>query len=116
MTARIAFGIFLMMAIPAQAQEDVFVYDDHGKRDPFGPLVTNSGAVVVADSDLTVTDLSLEGLVADAQGNNLAVINGKIVKAGDQIGPYRVDTIAVDHVELLKEQERITLKLKKGGT
>ena len=116
MIARTVLGIFLATALPAYAQDGAFVYDDHGKRDPFGPLVTNSGAVVVSDTDLTVADINLEGLVSDPQGNNVAIINGKIVKAGDYVGPYKVETVAVDYVGLLKEQQRITLRLKKGGT
>ena len=97
------------------AEETPFVYDDHGKRDPFAPVVNTSGAITVYDSNLSVVDLSLEGIVADAQGNNVAIINGKIVKPGDSIGPYVVDSIAVDMVGLTKDQDHFTLKLKRGG-
>lgn len=95
--------------------QDTFVYDDHGKRDPFVPLVSSSGMVVTYDEDLSLNDLVLEGIVADASGNNAAIVNGKVVKAHDQVGPYTVDVIAVDHVDFLKGTERFTLKLKKGG-
>jgi len=95
--------------------QEVLVYDDHGKRDPFVPLVSSSGMVVTYDEDLSVNDLVLEGIVADASGNNAAIVNGKVVKAHDQIGPYVVDAIAVDHVEFLKGTERFILKLKRGG-
>src|ERR1700679_4240136 len=92
------------------AQEN-FVYDDHGKRDPFVPLVSSSGMVVTYDEDLSVNDLVLEGVVADASGNNVAIVNGKVVKPKDHIGPYIVDIIAADHVEFLKGTERFVLKL-----
>jgi len=92
-----------------------FVYDDHGKRDPFLPLVSPTGMVVTYDEDLSVNDLVLEGIVADAAGNNAALVNGKIVRAHDQIGPYMVDVIAIDHVEFLKSDQRFILKLKSGG-
>ena len=115
MITRAVLGMFLA-ATPAYAQGDGFVYDDHGRRDPFGPLVTSGGEVVISDADLTAADMNLQGLVADSQGNNLAIINGKIIKAGDHVGLYKVDTVTVDHVELLKEQERVILKLKKGGS
>jgi len=95
--------------------QDSFVYDDHGKRDPFVPLVSSAGMVVTYDEDLSVNDLVLEGIVSDATGNNIAIVNGKVVKPHDQIGPYLVDIIAVDHVEFLKGTERYILKLKKGG-
>ena len=95
--------------------QEVFVYNDHGKRDPFVPLVSSAGMVVTYDEDLSVNDLSLEGIVADASGNNVAIVNGKVVKPHDHIGPYIVDLIAVDHVEFLKGTERFILKLRKGG-
>lgn len=106
--------LILLITKSVYAQEN-FVYDDHGKRDPFVPLVSSAGMVVTYDEDLSVNDLVLEGIVADATGNNAAIVNGKVVKAQDQIGPYVVDLIAVDHVEFLKGSERYILKLKKGG-
>ncbi len=95
--------------------KETFVYDDHGKRDPFVPLVSSAGMVVTYDQDLSVNDLVLEGIVSDASGNNAAIVNGKVVKPHDQIGPYVVDVIAVDHVEFLKGTEKFTLRLKRGG-
>ena len=92
-----------------------FVYDDHGKRDPFVPLVTSAGMVVTYDEDLSVNDLALEGIVADASGNNIAIVNGKVVKPGDHIGPYVVEVIAVDYVGFLKGTEHFKLMIKKGG-
>ena len=91
------------------------MYDDHGRRDPFVPLVSSAGMVVTYDEDLAVNDLVLEGIAADASGNNAAIVNGKFVKVHDQIGPYVVETIAIDHVEFLKGNERFVLKLKKVG-
>jgi hypothetical protein len=108
------FVLILFFANSVYAQE-AFVYDDHGKRDPFVPLVSSAGMVVTYDEDLSVNDLVLEGIVADASGNNAAIVNGKVVKAHDQIGPYIVDVIAVDHVEFLKGTERFKrVKLKRG--
>lgn len=104
--------VILLSAKSVYAQ-DSFVYDDHGKRDPFVPLVSPEGLVITYDQDLSVNDLSLEGIVADPSGNNAAIVNGKIVKAHDQIGPYTVDVIADDHVEFLKGTDRFILKLKK---
>jgi hypothetical protein len=108
------FVIVLFFSNLVYAQE-AFVYDDHGKRDPLVPLVSSAGMVVTYDEDLSVNDLVLEGIVADASGDNAAIVNGKVVKTHDQIGPYVVDSIAVDHVEFLKGTDRFILKLKKGG-
>jgi hypothetical protein len=97
------------------AQEG-FVYNDHGKRDPFVPLVSSSGMVVTYDEDLSLNDLILEGIVADVSGNNAAIVNGKVVKVHDQVGPYVVVDIASDHVDFLKGTESFTLKLKKADS
>jgi len=117
MTGWLLAGMSLIMALPLYAQQGGnFVYDSHGKRDPFGPMVSSAGVVLVYDSDLTAADMALEGILADKEGKNLAIISGKVVKAGEQIGPWQVETIAADHVDLVKDGERVALKLKKGGT
>jgi hypothetical protein len=108
------FVLILFFANSVYAQES-FVYDDHGKRDPFVPLVSSAGMVVTYDEDLSVNDLVLEGIVSDPSGNNAAIVNGKVVKVHDQVGPYVVDIIAIDHVEFLKGTDRFILKLKKSS-
>ena len=103
-------------SMPAVAQQIDFVYDIHGKRDPFGPLVSSGGAVLAYDAELAVSDMNLEGVLADPKGNNLAIINGKVVKTADRIGPWQVEAIGIDNADLVKDGQRIKLKLKKGGT
>ena len=95
--------------------EDVFAYDPHSKHDPFNPLVTVTGSVQIYDADLTVADMTLEGILEDPGGNSAAIVNGKILKIGDQIGPYQIQTITNDHVILLKDGEGFTLNIKKGA-
>ena len=92
------------------------MYNDHGKSDPFMPLVSADGTVVNYDKDLSVNDLVLEGVVVDASGRNVAVVHGKIVKVHDQIGSYVVDAIVFDHVEFLKGTERFILKIKRPNS
>lgn len=104
-----------VMFVTIALAEDVFVYDAHGKHDPFNALVTTSGSVQIYDSDLTVGDMTLEGVLEDPGGNSAAIINGKIIKVGDLLGPYQVQSIASDHVVLLKDGEGFTLNIKKGG-
>lgn len=107
--------LLLMIMTASAGEEKVFVYDDHGKKDPFLPLVSASGVVLSYDQDMTVSDLNLEGLVIDAKGNNLAIMNGKIVKAGDVIGLYTVEQVGNDQVFLAKGQEKLTVRIKKGA-
>ncbi len=96
------------------AQENIFVYDAHGKRDPFAPLVSAGGTLISYESDLGPSDMALQGIMADANGNNLAIINGKVVKAADRVGAYEVESIDKDQVQLRKDQEQFSLRLKKG--
>jgi len=112
---RFLISVLILFFANSVYAQDSFVYDDHGKRDPFVPLVSSSGLVITYDQDLSVGDLVLEGIVADPSGNNVALVNGKIVKINDQIGPYVVNVIANDHVEFLKGSEKFILNLKKGG-
>jgi hypothetical protein len=107
--------LFLTTTLSFAQDNKNFVYNEHGKKDPFGPLVSSTGAVISYDTDMSATDLILEGVIGDAKGNNLALINGKVVKPGDQVGLYTIDSIGNDHVDLIKGQEHLTVKLKKGG-
>ncbi len=106
---------FLVVTTAFAGDNKAFVYNEHGKRDPLAPLVSPSGTIISYDSDITATDMVLEGVVLDARGKNLAIINGKIVKPGDLVGSYTVESIANDRVDLAQGQERLIIKLKKGG-
>jgi hypothetical protein len=107
--------LLLLLMTFAYADNKAFVYNEHGKRDPFGPLISPSGTLISYDSDITATDLNLEGILLDAKGNNLAIINGKILKVSDKVGAYTVDVISNDHVDIVKGEERLTVKIKKGA-
>lgn len=115
-----AFGfvcMFLAVGVNIYAEEPAvpFNYQEHGKRDPFMPLVTPTGAMVTYETDLSVGDLVLQGIVADASGRNAAIINGKIVTGGDTIGSYTVQSVGLDEVIVTQGDQQSVLKLKKGG-
>src|SRR4051812_11985440 len=113
---KIIFLFYFLCPVFAFADKNVFEYNEHGKHDAFWPLVSSSGTLITYDSDITANDISLEGVVVDAKGNNLAILNGKIVKAGDLVGGYTIDSISNNHVELTKGQEHLTIHIKKGGS
>ena len=96
-----------------QQQPQNFVYDDHGKRDPFWTLVTPAGVIINYDSDILISDMVLEGIIAGADGKNLAIINNTIVKPNDQVGLFVIEKIGLDKVLLRKGQESFALKIKK---
>lgn len=93
------------------SDEKVFVYDDHGRRDPFWSLVNPGGTIVTYETDFVITDLTLEGISVGASGDNIAIINGRVVKTNDTIGQFVVSKINKDSVILTKGQEKFELKL-----
>ena len=103
----------LFLSTLVGAEENSFVYDDHGKRDPMWSLVSENGAIQSFDNDFLISELTLQGIVADPGGHNLAIINGRVVKTNEAIGQYAVGKITQDTVELIKGQERFELKLQK---
>ncbi len=90
-----------------------FIYDDHGKRDPFWSLLGNRGTIINFDKDIQVSDMALEGILVEPTGGSVAIINGNIVKVGDKVGFFIVKEIQVNVVILEKGQEIVSLKLKK---
>lgn len=111
--AALLMGAGLLLAAgPASA--DPGSYDSHGKRDPFIPLVHDGRFVAVTGGMSTaasVSDLHLAGIVWDAAGSSIALINETEVKVGDQIGEYQVAEIRQDAVVLLKDGKPIMLQL-----
>lgn len=108
--------LMLTLACPLWADDlpaEKFVYDDHGKRDPFWKLVTASGSIMNFETDLLISDLTLEGIIVDPRGANLAIINGNVVKTNDKLGAFTVLKIEKDNVKLLKGQESFILRLKR---
>ena len=97
----------------AIAQEASFVYDDHGKRDPFWKLVSPSGAILSYETDLLLSDMTLEGIIFDPGGNSFAIINGVVVERNGQFGLYKIEKIEADKVFLKKGLESFILELKK---
>lgn len=97
----------------AGSTAEAFNYDDHGKRDPFWPLVNANGNIISYESELLVTDLTLEGIISEPTGQNLAVINSHIVKTKDTLGLFVVGEITRNSVILIKGKDKFELKLKK---
>lgn len=97
------------------AEEERFKYDDRGKRDPFSSLVSPSGTILNYDNDIEMSDLSLQGVMAGSDGQNIAIVNGKVLKVDDKIGDFIVSEINPDNILLRKGEQELILKLKKGG-
>ena len=93
-----AFGTIFVLAGRLAAEP---VYDSHGKRDPFVPLVTStsrepSGLLGVEQLE----DVLLEGVVYDKKNGSVAVLNGFVLKEGEEMGNVKVLQIKPEGVLL----------------
>jgi hypothetical protein len=106
--------LFSMQVLICYAEDITsFVYEDHGKRDPFWRLISPSGTILTFESDLLISDVALAGIISGVEGHNVAIINSAIVREGDQIGNFIVSEILLDRVILRKGEETFVLHLKK---
>lgn len=97
----------------AWAGQDAFVYDDHGKRDPIWPLVSSAGNIINYDKEFQASDLKIEGILVGVNGQNLAIINGQIIKKGDLLGSLVVTGIGKNIVTFKQGEKEFELKLNK---
>jgi len=97
----------------AAAAQEPFIYDDHGKRDPFWKLTGPRSMILNYDKDIRTTDMVLEGIMAQPGGDSIAIVNGHIIKVGDKLGLFVVKEIQTNVVILEKGQEIFKLQLKK---
>lgn len=105
--------VFVLSAGTVVAQEAAFTYDDHGNRDPFWPLVSDNGSIISYETDFTITDLVLEGIMAGNNGGHVAIINGRIVTTGDQLGNFIILDVQPEAVIIKKDNLKFELKLEK---
>ncbi len=66
-------------------------YDAHGRRDPFVPLVTlASKAAAGLTAVESAEDLTIEGVVYDPKRGSIVVVNGSVMKEGEELGNVKV--------------------------
>ncbi|MDP2911791.1 MAG: general secretion pathway protein GspB [Candidatus Omnitrophota bacterium] len=101
-----------MIVISEACAEDVFKYNAKNKRDPFVPLISESGGYASdAYEASAVEDIRLEGIVWDEVKGSIAIINGEIVKEGDALGSIKVLKINKDNVVFDVSGESIKIDL-----
>lgn len=106
--------IFTCFNLSSFAQEE-YIYKPQGLRDPFSPLVTPDGRLVNLDVIKGVTVLKVEGIIYDKRPYSYAVVNGLVVKTGDEIDGYQVLKIEKEKVIFVKDGKTLEAELKKGG-
>jgi hypothetical protein len=94
--------------------DELFVYDDKGKRDPLWPLVSSDGVVQNYEMEFMISDLNLEGIMFSGERQSAAIVNNRIVKEADRIGQYTVHEIRPEAVILINGNQYFELRLKKG--
>jgi len=102
---------FVDMAI---SDEGAFKYNANGKRDPFIPLISESGRYASDAYEASAAeDIRLEGIVWDDVKGSIAIINGEIVKEEDTIGSIKILKINQDSVIFDVGGENIKIDLNK---
>lgn len=84
-----------------------FIYNDHGKKDPFTPPVVK--AIEKQDTD-ALAGVRLEGIIWDEK-NPIAVVNDKVVGIGDVISGAKIIEIKENEVIFDVNGQRISVKL-----
>jgi hypothetical protein len=84
-----------------------FVYDSHGKKDPFNaPAVKPSGNI---GADI-LSKINLQGVLWDEK-KPMAIINGDVVGVGDDVGGIKVVDIKRDKIVVDKDGEVAVISL-----
>ena len=104
--------IILLLLAASLSAEEGFEYDAKGKRDPFVPLVSVEG-VYMSDAEgiSGIKDISLEGIVWDEISGSAAIVNGEIMKEGEEIGSVKLLKIQKDGVIFEVEGEAVKVDL-----
>ncbi|MFH1202619.1 MAG: hypothetical protein V1674_07065 [Candidatus Omnitrophota bacterium] len=91
-----------------------FAYDDKGLRDPFYPVVSPEGYLLVNLEPATeMSDIKLEGIIYDPQGVSFAIVNGTVVREFEMIGGFKLKTIEKNEITLEKNDQIYKIQLKK---
>ena len=97
-----------VLCSPVSPNTEEFIYDSHGKKDPFAPPVL-SGAEKV-DIEM-LTGIKLEGIIWDEK-NPMAIINDKIVGVGEEIAGAKIVGITENEVVFNVNGQEIKLRLR----
>ena len=112
-----ASGLALANAGDVQGEDpgSAGLYQPEGRRDPFSPLVRDGRVIVPVQSATNEKGLAvlpvLHGILWDAGGHSLAIIDDVEVQAGQVVRGYQVVEIRRDAVILDRNGKHITVPL-----
>ena len=99
-------------AVLGFAEEEAYVYDSRGKRDPFIPLVGVAVTTVSSlDDVMSIEDVKLQGVASNAAGVQVAIINGEMIKEGEKSGRVTLKKIAKEKITILIDEESYEISL-----
>ena len=103
---------FLSSVFCQAQQQEAFIYNDGGRRDPFLPLIDEGGRYRL-DTELVYSsdELKLSGILWDPQGRSSCLINNQILEVGEVIGGFTVVEITKNSVLLSKEGKEHIIRL-----
>ncbi len=110
-------GLSVSNGSTQDSEQEGPIYDSKNRRDPFIPLIaraikfTRAGLEGVQSRD----DIVLEGIVWDRGGDSIAILNGVIVKEGDEIGSVMIETINENDVILYIHKVKHNIALGEEG-
>lgn len=102
----LAFVFFAVLSAVSRADSGDYAYDDQQKRDPFISLVTDDGRYVQLErskKEQEESELKIEGIIFDKYSLSYAIVNGSVVKVGDNISDYQVLRIEEKKVVFIRE-------------
>jgi len=96
--------------------EDVYVYNDRGRRDPFVPLVgAKTQTLSPLTEVMTIEDIYLQGIAGDSKGERIAILNGEMLKKGDQVGRVTLKDIQETKIIVLIDNDEFELDIYQEG-
>lgn len=105
------FVISISFGVIAHA-EGPYVYDSHGRRDPFVPLLgVTSGSIGSLEDIMGIEDVSFQGFAVDSAGRKVVVLNGEMITEGRTIGRLTVKKILRNEVILIIDGSEHTLNI-----
>lgn len=111
--------VFLFIAanistsLAADMKAENFAYNSSDMRDPFIPLITQNTKVAAGlETVESIDDLMLEGIVWDAGGGSIAIMNGVIVENDQKIGSIKILRIEEKSVKLTINDIEYDINLK----
>lgn len=96
-------------------------YEAKGKRDPFVPLILSDGrrinppGVEEGGKPGAIGSLALEGIVYDPAGESYVILNGHVLKKGQERDGIKILEIGANGATLWKDGETHRLTIQKPG-